>query len=253
MTIEQTVAPEWLGSLDRVTLTRAASEQVGLTDFGDDRFIEPLDRFLEAARSEAHLSETGFAALSMDVVRLLVNRLLHRRDQVAHPEMDDEDVSDPLVITGLVRTGTTKLQRLLARDPGWQSLPLWKALLPAPPPGSEVATGTDPRIAQTRQQTDMLAELFPGFMAAHPMLPEEPEEEILLIQMTFEARGTALMYRVPSYVAWLDERPGSYQFEYLRDMLRYLQWQDGGRRDRPWLLKSPPPSRSSRSVLRDLP
>jgi hypothetical protein len=34
-------------------------------------------------------------------------------------------------------------------------------------------------------------------------------------------------------------RPATPSYRYLADLLRYLQWQDGGRRDRPWVLKSP--------------
>lgn len=237
---EAPAMPPWLGILDRKTLMDAASVQTGLSDFGADNFIEPLDAFLAAATTEAGLGPEGFAATSMEVVGFLTNRLIHRRDQKAHPEIANEDVSDPIVIMGLPRTGTTKLQRVLACDPGLQSLPLWKAINPAPLPGSENATGPDPRIAIARQQSETISRMFPGFMASHPMQAEEPEEEILLVQMTFEARGTGLMFRVPKYIEWLDKRPARYQYEYLRDILRYLQWQDGGRRGRPWVLKSPP-------------
>jgi hypothetical protein len=238
MSIDQAAAPAWLGSLDRDTLLRAAAEQTGLEDFGDDHFVEPLDKLLEAAAAEAQLTEVGFAGLSMDTVRLLSNRLLHQADLTRHPEIADEDVSDPIVIVGLPRTGTTKLQRMLAADAGLQALPLWRALSPAPIRGSEGVT-PDPRIAVAHEQTQLLLDLFPGFMAAHPMQAEAPEEEMLLLQMTFESPGNGLFFRIPGYVDWVEDRRRSYPYEYLRDLLRYLQWQDGGRRERPWVLKSP--------------
>lgn len=238
MSLDEATAPAWLGSLDRDTLMHAAAEQTGLTDFGEDGFVEPLDRFLLAAGTEAQLTDLGRAGFSAEVVRLLSNRLLHQADLSLHPEIADEDVSDPIVIVGLPRTGTTKLHRVLATDPGLQSLPLWRALSPAPLRGSDDVV-PDPRIAIAHEQAQLLLELFPGFMAAHPMAALEPEEEALLIQMTFEMPGNGLFFRMPDYVDWVNRRSQRYPYEYLRDLLRYLQWQDGGRRDRPWVLKSP--------------
>jgi hypothetical protein len=65
-------------------------------------------------------------------------------------------------------------------------------------------------------------------------------DERFIEQLSFEARGDGLFYRMPEYTAWLRSRSAAYCYQYLRDLLRYLQWQDGGRRGRPWVLKSPP-------------
>jgi hypothetical protein len=44
---------------------------------------------------------------------------------------------------------------------------------------------------------------------------------------------------VPGYGRWLGEQPLSTEFEFHRDMMKYLQWQGLARPDRMWLLKSP--------------
>ena len=224
--------------IEAAHLMAAASAEAKLDDYGDPGFIEPLEHFLHAAVSEANLGAMGLIGLRMDVMRLLINRLRMHDDLKRHPEIREEDVSDPIVITGLPRTGTTKLQRMLAQDSRFQSLAVWRALSPAPLPGSTPGC-PDPRIDLARGMTDQLAQMFPGFLAAHPMQPTEAEEEVLLLQMSFETPGTAWFYRIPSYYHWVQERPQTRPYQELRTTLQYLQWQDGGRRGRQWVLKSP--------------
>lgn len=224
-----------LPPLEAAALLAAASAQAGgLVDFGDPSFREPLQRFLASARTEASLSDEGVATLVQDTIRLLVNRLLLQADAAAHPEIAEEDVSDPIVIVGNPRTGTTKLQRMMGAHPGLQSAKLWQILFPARLPGDP-----DPRPALTAGFTQQLAEAAPQFMAAHAMIADEPEEEALILQLTFDRSGAHnWFYRTPSYHAWLAGRDQHSAYAYLRATLQHLQWQCGGRRG-PWVLKSP--------------
>src|SRR5689334_15555755 len=166
--------------LDAAELTAAAGNLLGLHDFGDPAFIEPFERLVQAVNAEGTLNETWAAAFAADMTRLLCTRLAIQAAFTANPEIADEDVSDPIIVTGLARTGTTKLHRALAVSPGFQKLLLWQALFPAPwgPPGPE----PDPRITITEQQLDELRERFPEMMAVHPVAAREPEEEVLLLQ-----------------------------------------------------------------------
>jgi len=116
--------------LAAAALMTAASAEAGLSDFRDDEFHEPLQRFLQSAREEARMGDMGVATLAQDTIRLLTNRLLLQADLTAHPEIVDEDVSDPIVIVGNPRTGTTKLQRMLGAHPRIQSVKLWQILFP---------------------------------------------------------------------------------------------------------------------------
>lgn len=224
--------------LQAESLMNAACVETGMDDFGSLEFVEPLKNFLQSVVAEAGLGAPGLIGLRMDLLRLLTNRLRMHDDIVRHPEILEEEVSDPIVITGLPRTGTTKLQRMLAQDPSFQNLALWRALNPAPPPGSRPDDPTA-RVAMAKGMTDLMAQMFPGFLAAHPMQPEEAEEEVLLLQMSFETPANAWFFRAPSHLSWLMQRPQLRPYEELRTALQYLQWQDGGRRGRPWLLKSP--------------
>jgi hypothetical protein len=222
---------------DAQQLLAAARAQTGLEDFGPEPFVEPLERLLKAAAEEANLNEIGVMALQGDVERFLSNRLRFQQDLKGHPEILGEDVSDPIIVTGLPRTGTSKLQRMLSADPGVQQLLVWRLLFPAPLPGG-TAGGADPRIAVAEQFAGMLAN-FPDFQAAHPTLFDEVDEDLLLFEMTFQSVVSTFRFRMPSYLEWVLNRPVDDTYRYVKSLLQYLQWQDGGRRGRPWVLKTP--------------
>lgn len=215
-----------------------AAEVAELSDFGDDRFVEGLDRYLASVRREAGLSALGEAIVHADLQGLLVNRLRFENDLKRHPEILDEEISGVLVITGLPRTGTTKLHQLIGRDPAVNSLPFWRILNMAPLPGS-AAKQPDPRIAIAESVVAAQAVMAPDILSAHASQAMEPEEDIFVMRMTFESQANAMFDHVPSYYAWLERQPTGYSYRYLKRLLQYAQWQDGSRRACPWILKSP--------------
>jgi Sulfotransferase family len=237
-------------ALDPVALIAAAAEEAGLDDYGDERFVEPLTRWLAAVVDEADLSPVGVMGTHAHVRQILVNRLRVQADLRRHAEILEEDVSDPVVIVGLPRTGTTKLQRMMCSDPGTQGVPLWRILNPAPFPGSE-GSGADPRIAVAKGYVDILGQQFPDLLAGHPFGAEFPEEDSFLLELTFESFVSRFRARVPSYASWWLAQPRRPPYEYLRTLLQYLQWQDGGRRGRFFVLKAPP-STGNLDVLKDV-
>src|SRR5512142_2274594 len=107
-------------------LVSLARRRTGLDDFGDDAFIDPLRRFLSACMDEASLSLVGRMATRWDVVRFLTN-LLHFRDaERREPAILDETIERPIFITGLPRSGTTFLHRLLMEDPRNAAPRVWQ-------------------------------------------------------------------------------------------------------------------------------
>lgn len=218
-------------------MDRAAAEE-GLDDFGDESFVGNLAVLTNSLRDEARLHVAGAGATEEDIVRLLRNRLRLERDLRRHPEISDEQLEPPVVIVGLPRTGTTKLQRMLATDETFQRLDTWKLLNPAPLTES-LSGEADPRITFAEKAVEMLAVFAPEFMTAHPTVAREPDEEIFIMNMTFKSMFPLFQWRVPGYAEWLrrDDQESTYRTLHL--LLQYLQWQDGGSRGRPWLLKCP--------------
>jgi hypothetical protein len=185
------------GALDLQRLMTDVSEQEGLADYGDPIFVEPMARMLDSVLTEARLNQAGALGLEFDARRWLANRLRMRADVTRHPEILEEDVSDPIVLVGVPRTGTTKLHRVLARDPGIQSIPFWQILNPAPFPGI-AAEDPDPRILMARQMVEAMAAHAPDILELHPFAAEEPEEEIVLLEMTGRALSSVLYFDAPT-------------------------------------------------------
>ncbi|ORV54356.1 hypothetical protein AWC05_17275 [Mycobacterium florentinum] len=222
-----------LPPLEREPLMAAASAAIGLDDWGDDTgFIESLDILLADMRTEADLNAIGVVSQAQDILRLLVNRLGFTRDLRAHPEILEQELLPPIVILGLPRTGTSKLQRTIAADPGIQRLEVWRLLNPAPMPGDPQT-----RIALGEQFEAMLRQV-PEFMARHPMEAHEPDEDLWLMELTFDAPVASHRLHLPNHRKWIADRQDS-AYAYMRTVLQYLQWQDGGARGRSWVIKSP--------------
>lgn len=214
-----------------------AREEAGLTDFGDDSFLEPLRKLIECVQSDVAFTPMGLLNFKSTIQRFLVNRLRFQRDVTAHPEILDEDVSDPIMILGMPRTGTTKLQRLISADPQMQKLSLWKLLNPAPfdgeRPGEPTGRLAFARIVEeaTRANAD--------FTTSHETAADEADEDSFLLLLTFDYVMLYCIFPSASYLAWVRDRPTLPPHAFEKKMLQYLQWQDGGRRGRRWVLKNP--------------
>lgn len=93
-----------------------AEAGTGATEFRDGAFLPNLKRALEIP-TRLTMSARGLMGVHANFKRFLVNRLRWEADVEKHPQILEEDVSDPIIILGLPRSGTTKLQRFLGRPP----------------------------------------------------------------------------------------------------------------------------------------
>ncbi len=223
------------GPLSAERLIRSAKAATGLGAFSEAPLREPLERLCHALNEEANLSPFGRMVQGTRLKSLIINRL--RLDDLMRRNPDVLGAPDPdvLVISGLARTGTTLLHRALAADPNARSVPSWETLNPAPFPGE---TPGDPagRIRRGEQAEAMMNWLAPDFATVHPVNAHQPEEDILLLDLTMISQTAEAVSWVPSYSAWLetvDHRPA---YAYLRDVLKVLNWLKPGTH---WVLKTP--------------
>lgn len=164
-------------------LMQQARERCGLSDFGDEGFVRPLGRMLDCAVRDVRFHAAGLQEFKEDIIRDLVNRLRFRNDLRRHPEILEEDVTDPIIILGLPRSGTTKTHRMIGSDPSLLTTRMWQLLNPAPFPDA-VAGRPDPRIAAA-SLGDALAEGRLEVHAAHHMTADQVEEDWTLFEHTF--------------------------------------------------------------------
>jgi hypothetical protein len=221
--------------LDEASLLAAARRETSLHDLGDESFREPMRRLLASLEAEAQLHPLGRLVLRQTLVRLLVNRLRLEALWARHPEIGAQAVAAPVFVVGLQRTGTTLLHRLLTCHPALRPLLSWEALNPAPFPGARGAGGRDPRMRLAETAERGLRYLAPQFFAIHPVEAHAPEEDVLLIDVSFLSPTADATLRVPSYSAWLDASDWRPAYRTFRRAVQLLLWQRPGR----WLGKTP--------------
>ena len=128
-----------LGLLDRdldgAGLLDFAERRCRLHGFGAAAAAAPLRVLLPAYSREASLSLVGRAAARWDVQRFLSNLARMAEEEKARPGIRDEPVAAPVFVTGLPRSGTTFLFRLLAEDGGHRVPRMWETIHPYPDPG----------------------------------------------------------------------------------------------------------------------
>ncbi len=221
-------------SLDKDELINAARYSANLHDLGKDFWDEPLERLIHSLNHEARLHPIGHFISRKRIINLLMVRLRAEYWFKKHPGILEQDIYPPLVIVGLQRTGTTKLHRLLTADPDNRVLRSWEAINPAPL--DKVINGKDKRIGAARTTEKALRMMAPGFFAIHPVEYSAPEEDILLLDVTFLSTTPEATSHVPSYATWLEKTDQSYAYAYGARLLQLLQWQKPGQR---WIMKSP--------------
>lgn len=220
--------------LKKDELINAARREYGLHDFGKDFWDEPLDRLIHSLNYEASLHPIGSFISRKRIINLLGVRLRAENWFKKFPEILEQEVHPPMVIVGLQRTGTTKLHRLLTADPDNRVLRSWEAINPAP--FKLNMNGKDKRIQVAKTSEMALRWMASDFFAIHPVEHSAPEEDILLLDVTFLSTTPEATTHVPSYSSWLEGTDQSYAYEYGSRLLRLLQWQQPGKR---WVLKSP--------------
>jgi hypothetical protein len=216
-----------------------AQHKEGLTEWGPGEFQVPLGVLLDDYTG-AGLNAIGEHILRSGIVHSLRMRLRTQEWIRRHPEILDEQIEAPIVVVGMMRSGTTLLQRLLAADPRLRCARGWEVVEAAPKLDYDF-TGTDPRIAISEARENKSRELAPELFAIHPMYAREAEEEIVFLADAFLSHVPESGANLPTYRSWLNAQDFAPAYSYLHRMLRFLQWQQrrrgvtGGR----WVLKSP--------------
>lgn len=221
------------GSLDYDKMLKKAFRNTGLNDLGKDFNVESLQVLVKSINQEANLHPFGNLMIREKLIGQLENRLWAEYWFNKYPEILDLEVLPIIMITGLQRSGTTKMQRLLSDQPGARALMSWEALYPAPIKDSNE---TAKRIARTNKNERAVKYISPTFQSIHPIHTDRPEEDVLLLDVHFMSSSSEAILNVPSYANWLEQQDHTEAYLYEKKLLQLLQWQKGGEF---WVLKSP--------------
>jgi len=216
-------------------LREAAATFTGLADFGGDDYREGLDVLLESYERDAGLTPAGVKAARAMVRAALMARLFSESAWARHPEYADVPVERPVFVTGLPRTGTTALHRLLVADPAHQGLELWLTDMPQPrPPRS---TWPDHPVFQAVQAGVRRHSVSrPEFLGVHELGADQVEECWQLLRQSMRSVSFECLAHLPSYSAWLRGQDWTDAYRRHRRNLQLIGLPDRGRR---WVLKNP--------------
>jgi hypothetical protein len=220
-------------------LLSTAKAETGLADFGPSDFLEGLQVLVKAINEEAGLTPSNAIEAHKFLVKTLANRLRMQRDLTRHPEILDEELLPPILITSLPRTGSTKLHRMMFASEDFSALKFWQTFNYAPFEADD-KTIPDPRIAAAELYHEWMHRRSPLFCAGHPTWAEEVDEELFLLDAGFNCLfNHSSFFPVPGYVNWVLARDPRDAFVSLRRILQYAQWQHFRGMKRRFVLKSP--------------
>ena len=232
-------------------LAATAQQKEGLDDWGPLSFEAPLG-VLSDGYAGADLNQIGVYILRSGLVHSLRMRLRAQEWIRRHPEIAEERIVAPIVVVGMMRSGTTLLQRLLAADDRFHCAYGWEVVEVAPKLDHQWSAQEDPRIVISEKREAASREMAPELFTIHPMYAREPEEEIVFLSDAFLSHVPEAGAHLPAYRTWIDTQDFTPAYDYLHRMLQFLQWQkrqatgrageagwEGSSTAERWVLKSP--------------
>jgi hypothetical protein len=228
-------------TLTRDSIMREAQAITGLSNWGPEDFQVRLDLLCDEWSADTGLSGIGRLSLRNKLLQHATSRLLIQDQWRRHPEILDIEIREPIIVAGLPRSGTTHLLNLMAADSRLRALPLWESYEPVPRPGEGLLPdGTDPRYARCAEAWDMMQAMTPHLAAMHPMEPEHIHEELELMGPNFGSYNYEWLNYSPRWRDHYYAEDQTYQYEYMRDVLKLLLWQQrDSEQPTRWVLKCP--------------
>lgn len=245
MSVEDVVRDDQVLTVN--AMLAASSARTGLSDFGDPVFREGLDLLLADIRAleldPAFVQASAWRiGQSLDTRALAVKGLKERRDVL------DTPIVQPIVIAGLVRSGTTALHLLMSLDPQFQGPEHWLTVYPMPRPPRDQWEQV-PAYQAEKATLDAFLAASPEAADDHMMTAEGIEESLFILGSSFSSNMWPSMWEVPNYDRWYRGRDDTDSYRWLADVLRLIGADD----DRRWLLKNPTDLFSLQEVLNVFP
>jgi Sulfotransferase family len=221
-------------ALDAEEMLAAALKRVRREGFADRSFAQPLQRLVDSCNTESDLNALGRNAVRFEIRRSLHNLLEFERRERLTPAVLRRPIERPIFITGMPRSGSTFLHRLLVRDPAVSAPLSWR--LVHPHPSSAGRLGESLNRARVQAQFYLMRLLAPELNSLHEVAAGEPEECTDITAQVFQSLRYDSVYRVPSYQSWLQRHGHVEAYRFHKRFLQHLDAQAPGRR---WILKSP--------------
>lgn len=222
---------ENVGTVD--DLHESASRLTGLTDFGPPDYLEALQVLLDSYHGEAQLTPLGRKIKRAFLRGALAARAISEAGLAAY--QPDQKIERPIFVTGLPRTGTTALHRLLTADPAHQGLELWLTEVPQPRPPRET-WAENPVYAAIQAGYEQHHVEHPEFMGVHYIDAQQVEECWQLLRQSIMSVSFECLAFIPSYSQWLSTQDWTPAYARHKRNLQLIGQPDAEKR---WVLKNP--------------
>jgi hypothetical protein len=239
----------WVNSLARISkpafdrlvslkiedLLEAAGRQTGLQDYGDPLFTNALAALLDSVAQEGSLSFLGRFTVRQFLIENLCTRLRIIEVCKRFPEIRQQDIQQPIFLTGGYRSGTTYLHNLLAAHPAVRAPLFWELRHPCPTLDPHTV---DPRrqIRSVRLASRIHRYLAPDFSMVHPLEAEKPEECLHLFDKSCAGTTAFFITEAKAFAWWLLDHGIQHGYDFFKLQLQLLNWLRPGRQ---WVLKWP--------------
>ncbi len=239
-------------------LRHLAEKDTGLSRDTIDRdyFEAQLAILLPSLHHEAALSEFGQLVAHGSILKVMKDRLWFEALMEEFPEIARIELAPPIIVVGSMRSGTTRVQRLLAADPAHTALRLFEAQCPVPGPRSFAARQQgrpDPRIAHVARALKLLASINPAILEVHPTGPFEVDEELGLLEQSLSSAMIEAQRRVPSFARHCEATDQTPAYRRVAMLLRLACWFEGRDPAVPFILKTPQHMQDLEALARVFP
>ena len=224
----------------------AESMEVPFDETYPDWKLQGLQLAVEDLDSpELRLRQTRRGLIVFQISRLLRENAELARERKLHPEIDNEQITKPVFIVGINRTGTTFLHRLVARDPRFWALRAYELFSPTLPNADYASVAGDADDSRRRLLQDYFeaTDIPNEYAGMHPFDVDEPEEEFKLLALAFASWTSNRLRPSSPHSEWLDEIGSSYGYPHHRRVLQHFNWQrrliESTQESKQWLFKMP--------------
>jgi len=236
--------------LDELSVSERAKKKNGLSDFGHPHYREGLLNLLESLEKEANLTPVGRIMAKFMITSYLSQRLRFIKSLKESPEIYNEPLIPPLIVTGLARSGTSFLHRMLAIDSNHRALPQWQLMRPFTENGANGSI-PDRRLKDSERSLRFIGPLVQGIDAIHFSRAETPEECIVALGLTFNSLIFPTFFPVPGYLKWyLEEQDDTQKYKEYRWLLQHFQSDEPERR---LVLKTPAHTGNLKQIKQAIP
>ncbi|MDP9117453.1 MAG: sulfotransferase [Actinomycetota bacterium] len=216
-------------------LHATATRITALDDFGDDDYREGLQVLLNSYAQDERLTPWGNRVTRAAMRDALMARLFSEAAWKQYPQHAEVAITRPIFVTGLPRTGTTALHRLLCEDPANQGLEMWLTQVPQPRPPRDT-WADNPLFARMQAGFDQHHAENPEFMGVHFMSADMVEECWQLLRQSMVSIAYESLAYLPTYSSWLRQQDWTPSYRRHRRNLQLIGLNDVERR---WVLKNP--------------